>query len=371
MPALLRMIFLSGIAAVVLSGCTPAAGSSPTGGLTPVLGPGPTAVVSPAAGPSSAPPQPANRPAVLVRWAAIGNSSQSYVPVVIAEHGIGAKYGVDVQLVGGNTPDQPWNSLRSGDADVGTGSFLQLLRQRRSGLNVRAVKTFYTTGNSIVAPPDKPYGQLSDLRGVRLGTPSVNLLDWMVLRVAGKKAEGFDVGRDAEVAEAAPPLLNQLLFRDQLDAAFQFRDFTLEPVADGRLREVTSLPKVMAAAGIDVDSNSLLYAVSDNWRARQPNAVPRLVAAIDEAIEVLGKDDAVWPSLAKRSGVENPDLLPAFVEMQRERFKVTYSRAKLEPIQALVAELIATVGPDAVGVGSVDPEAFDFDSAEAAKQLRR
>jgi len=56
--------------------------------------------------------------------------------------------------------------------------------------------------------------------------------------------------------------------------------------------------------------------------------------------------------------------------MQRESFKVVYSPDKIAPTQAVLDALNETVGASQVGVARVDPAAFDFESAEAAKKLR-
>src|SRR5919204_515431 len=80
-------------------------------------------------------------------------------------------------------------------------------------------------------------------------------------------------------------------------------------------------PRAMAAAGLDPESFYLTWNLADAWRDSHPDSVPRLVAAIDEAVQLLETDDAVWPDLAKRSGVTDPQLLPAFVRMQRDSFR--------------------------------------------------
>ena len=95
------------------------------------------------------------------------------------------------------------------------------------------------------------------------------------------------------------------------------------------------------------------------------------MAAIEETRDLLMKDDTLWPSLAKRSGMEDQSLMTAFIKMQRASLTAPYSEAKLAPTQALVAALIETVGPTPIGVPSVDAAAFDFTSIEAAKGVRR
>ncbi|HYY88249.1 MAG TPA: ABC transporter substrate-binding protein [Chloroflexota bacterium] len=335
------------LALLILSGCAPA----------------PTAPGAPA----QAVPTPV--PAAL-RWATIENASQAYIPVLLKDRGIAAKYGLELQVIGISNTGQQWNSLRSGDSDISSGSVLDLLRQRQAGLKARAISAFSTFGNPVVALASKPYTSLADLKGARVGTPNETLLDWMILRAAGKKTEGFDVGQTAQVQSAAPGLLNSLLDKGELDAALQFSDFTLGPLTRGTYKEVTTVPRAMAAAGLDPESFYLTWNLADAWRDSHPDSVPRLVAAIDEAVQLLETDDAVWPDLAKRSGVTDPQLLPAFVRMQRDSFRTTYTREKVQSTQALLDAITDTVGQSVVGVNSVDPAALDFDSSDAARKPR-
>jgi NitT/TauT family transport system substrate-binding protein len=355
---------LLAVTAFGIAACAPAA--APQSIAAPSQPPAPTTAATAANGSTTG-------GLIPLRFSSIVNASQSYIPVLMMEKGIGKKYGFDVTLVPLTTTGEQWTSMRSGDADISSGSFLDLLRQRQAGLKATAIRGFSTFGNAILTLPSKPYSKLSDLKGVRVGTPSTVLLDWMILRAAGKKAEGFDIGTEAVVSQSSPPLLNQLMLKNQLDAALQFApDFALAPVTQGTLKEVTTVPKVMAEAGFDPTVVLYLtFNLSDSWRAAHPNDVPKLVAAMDEAVNLLETDDTVWPDLAKRSGVTDSALLPKFMAAERASFKTTFGPQALAPTQSLIDAIGAIVGTETLGVTKVDPAAFDFDSATAAKKLEK
>jgi NitT/TauT family transport system substrate-binding protein len=357
-PALILLVSVS------LAAC------SPTGGTTPAAAPPaqPPAASQPASQPAAAapaPPRPAN-----VRWSSIANASQSYIPTLIQEQGIGRKYGIDVQLQPITNVGQQWTSMRAGEADVSSGSSLDLLRQRQQGLPARAILTWSQFSMPVVALADKPYTRLSDLRGQRVGTPSDTLLDWQILRAAGLRAEGFDVGKDAQPQNAATGLINGLLEKGDLDASMQFTDFTLGPLNTGKFKEITTVPKQMAAAGFDPQAFYLTYNLGDDWRQKNPDAAPRLVAAMLDALDLLQKDDSVWPALAKRSGMEDAAFLPVYVDAQRQTLRVAYGPEKIQSTQAIIDALVETVGEPVVAVTRVDPAAFDFESYAAAQKLR-
>ena len=102
-----------------------------------------------------------------IRWHLQENASQAYIPALMKERGIDAKYGIDVQMIGFSQNLVQWNAMRAGESDISSGSFLDLLRQRNNGLKATAINSFSTYGNPIVTPAAKPYTTIADLRGRR------------------------------------------------------------------------------------------------------------------------------------------------------------------------------------------------------------
>ena len=310
-------------------------------------------------------------PLVPIRFGAIAGASQTYIPKLMQDQGIGTKYGFQVQITTLTGYGMQWNGLRSGDFDISSGSALDLLRQRQGGLEARAIHAFIKFSNPIVALADAPYEKLSDLAGTKVGTPRTSLLDWMIIRAAGLKGDGFDIEVEAEPVNASTSLMTELLKNGEIDAAFTFSDYVLGPIAEGTLKKITSVPELMAEADFDPDSFYLTYNLTDAWAKEHPEHVPLLIAAMDEAVDLLMTDDSVWPELAAFSGMTNEELMPMFIEKQRNAFDTNFSRDKIEPTQRLIDALNEVVGEEPVGVKLVDPEAFDFDSVEASKDLRR
>lgn len=308
---------------------------------------------------------------VPVRFAAIEGASQSYVPRLIQDLELDTKYGLDITIFPLTATGQQWSGLRSGDFDIATGSFLDLLRQRASGLEARAIRGFLRFSSPIVTAPDSPYTDLVSLAGTRVGTPNTTLLDWLIIRAAGVEIADFDIELEAEALNSSPPLIAQLLQTGELDAALQFSSQAFGPLEAGELRRITDIPTLLEEAGFDPDAFYLTYNVSSAFAEQYPDAVPALVAAIDEAIEILLTDDSVWPALAASSGVEDEDVLPAFIAQERIAFTTVFSEDKIESSQALLDSIAAIVGEEVVGVSEVDPDAFNFEAYEAGIALRQ
>src|SRR5262249_50453492 len=130
------VLALTVLVSVSVAACSPTGGTAPAAA-PPAQPPAASQPASQAAPAAPAPPRPWS-----VRWLSIVKSTQSYIPALIQEQGIGRKYGIDVQLQPLANVGQQWTSMRAGEADISSGSSLDLLRQRQQGLPARAILTW-------------------------------------------------------------------------------------------------------------------------------------------------------------------------------------------------------------------------------------
>jgi NitT/TauT family transport system substrate-binding protein len=348
--SLLHIVIATG--AVLLAAC---ASSSPPAPAAPST-PGSTA---PAAQPATA-STVVGGPLMPVRVAAILSAGQGIFSTAMKESGIDRRFGLDLEVVPISTTGQQWLSLRGGSADFAGGSVLDLLRQRQGGLPARAFMTFQTYSNPIVVPANSSINAFSELAGKKVGTPDPNLLDFMIIRAAGKKAYGLDVGTQATPVPAAPNLLNELLTRGQADAALNFSSLTSTPVALGQLRQITTVPELMQTAGFNPRSFYTLFVVTDAWSDQHPGGAARLHDAMVATVQMLQTEDAPWKSIAEQAGITDPAAQAGFMKSQRAVFALDFSPALLEATTSLMNDLITVVGAEAVGVTGVDRDAFIF-----------
>jgi len=86
----------------------------------------------------------------------------------------------------------------------------------------------------------------------------------------------------------------------------------------------------------------------------------KLPAMFNEAYAVLKGDDRLWPALAQRINVTDPDVTAAYRDLERRVNNPPYNAELIKPTQALLDAIIAIAGEGAVGVTVVDPAAFLF-----------
>jgi NitT/TauT family transport system substrate-binding protein len=298
--------------------------------------------------------------APTLRFAVIGSGGQTEVPYAIQQAGLDRKYGVNVEIIDFAAPGQQYTMFRSGAADIASGNFIDLLRQRKSGNAIQAIHGFQAYSNMFVVRANSPIKDFADLKGKRIGNFGTTFLDWLIGRAAGKKAYNIDLQSDANLVSGAPPLLNQFLARGEVDAALQFSSLTLAPIAHGEQRLLLDLPTLMRAAGFRSDVFYLQWMVTEKWAKANPEAVSRLPAMLNEAYAVLRRDDGLWPVLAQRINITDPAVIAAYRDLAQRVDNPPYSAELVKPTQELLDALVAIAGEQAVGVTAVDPAAFLF-----------
>ena len=297
---------------------------------------------------------------VVVRFAINPSGGQSEVLDAIRKYNLDRKYGFTVQEEDVTAPGGQYVMLRAESADLAPGTFIDLMRQRKAGIELVAFHGFQGFNNYIVTKPQSAIRSFADLRGKRMGEFGTTFLDWLILRAAGKKAYGLDIETDSTISQGTPPLLNALLARDQVDAMLQFSSLALGPLKDNQQRLIIDVPGLMRAAGFSPDTFNSNWNINAKWISAHPGAIKRLSAMLDEAYAKLKTDDSLWPAIAAKIGFTDPAIVASYRDLARKIDNPPFNRVTLAPTQQLLNAINAIAGTTAVGVTTLDPAAFIF-----------
>jgi NitT/TauT family transport system substrate-binding protein len=314
------------------------------------------------AAPFAATPGRTQGASVPLRIGVIGSSGQAELTTVIQKFGLDREHGIDMQVTDYAAPGQQYTLLRAGTIDVAIGNFVDLHRQRRAGLGIKAFHGFQSYNNPVIVKTGSPITQFSELRGRKIGGFGNTFLDWLVLRAAGKKAHGVDVETDASTVVAAPPLLTQLLMRGEIDAAIQFSSLAIAPLTAGEVKAISDLAILLRQAQFNVEAFYTQWFITEQWLDRNAAALAGVYAMFAAGYDRLAKDDAVWTELAQRIRITDPKLVAAYREKGRQINNPPYRASLLQPTQALLTEIVSIAGEQATGIARIDPQAFVFPS---------
>jgi len=302
---------------------------------------------------------------IPVRIGVIKSAGQADLTYVIRQFGIDKKHGLAVQQVELSAPGQQYVMLRADTIDASPGTFVDLMRQRKAGVGLRAFHGRQRYNNLIVTRPDSSIQNFSHLKGKKVGNFGTTFLDWLIVRAAGKRAFGIDLEKDATSIPGSPPLLNQFLARGEVDGMLQFSTLCIAPILKGEQRSIIDIPSLMRAAGFSPDAFYSQWNVSDKWATAHPDGVDKLFSMIDEAYAKLGSDDSVWPAVAQQIGMTDPVMITAYRDLARKTDNAPYDRSLIAATQQMLDAIISIAGDGPIGFTRLDPDAFLFPASSA------
>jgi NitT/TauT family transport system substrate-binding protein len=243
----------------------------------------------------------------------------------IISGGLDEKHGFKLTQVDFADKDATSIALQSGEVDVIVTDWIWVASQRKLGRSFTFVPFSRSVG-AVMADPAKGIRTVADLAGRRIGIaggPSDK--SWVLLQAYARKSANLDLKDKADVQFGAPPLLNELVQRDKLDAVLNFWNFNARLRGKG-FSPVIAIRDILPALGLEADPPLLGWVFSDQWAAEKPALAKGLIDASYEAKALLGSSDAVWERLRPIMDAEDEATFQALKEGYREGIPDRYER---------------------------------------------
>ncbi len=231
---------------------------------------------------------------------------------VVRHHGLDDRHRLELAITPLTNKDATAIALLSGDADIIVTDWIWVSRQRRAGKDFTLIP-YSNAAGSIMAHPESGIETVHDLLTGehRLGVVGSSIdKSWLLVRAFGLRTTGIDLAETAELSFGAPPLLNQMLLRNRLDAVLTFWNFTARLRAQG-MREVLPVPDVLPSLGVGETLPLIGYVFSEAWARARPEALAAFLAATHEARRILATEDGEWDRIRKRTGAKSDAMLHA------------------------------------------------------------
>ena len=276
----------------------------------------------------------ANAPAAAdaVRVAVLKFGTVNWELDVVRHHGLDKLHGVDFEIALLTNKDATAIALLSDAADIIVTDWIWVSRQRQAGKDFTLIP-YSNAAGSIMAHPDSGIETVDDLMegSRRLGVAGSSIdKSWLLVRAFGLRTAGRDLADTAELAFGAPPLLNQMLLRKDLDAVLTFWNFTAQLRAQG-MREILPVPDVLPSLGVGETLPLIGYVFSESWARSNPDVLTGFLAATGEARRILATDDGEWERIRKRTGAKDDAMLHAL----RDAFRAGIPDPNIDSSEAI------------------------------------
>lgn len=198
-------------------------------------------------------------------------------------------------------------ALQSGAVDMIVADWIWVSRLRASGKDF----TFYpysNTSGALVVANDSPIRTLKDLQGKRLGIAGGELdKNWLLLQALAEQQEQLDLNATVEKVFGAPPILNQQILNDRIDAVMNYWHFAARLEAQG-YRQLIDGQGIIKALGIDEPVPSLGYVFSQSWGNLHKQALNGFFKAVQQARQRLCSSDAAWHKILPLIQTDDPTV---------------------------------------------------------------
>jgi len=288
------------------------------------------------------------KPLPVVRVGALEFGTVNWELEVIQSRDLAKKHGIDLKIVPLGSADATTVALQGGAVDIIVTDWIWVSRQRAESNPYAFAPYSYAVG-SVMVKPDSGIRQLADLKDKKLGIaggPSDKT--WLLLRAYAQRKLGVDLTQFTKPAYAAPPLLNELMLRGQVDAALNAWNYAAR-LEVGGMHALIEMPEILAGLGIDKPIPLLGWVFRDDWAAANSAAVKGFLAASYEAKAILASSDAQWDQIRPKMRVENDAVFKALRGKFRAGIPVCSDPDTATAVAATFKILVDTGGEKLVG----------------------
>ncbi|WP_238368532.1 ABC transporter substrate-binding protein [Mesobacterium pallidum] len=294
-----------------------------------------------------------------VRVGVLMNGTASWEMKVIQDLKLDQKHKFKLELKDVSGKDASHVALMAGDVDIVLSDFVWVAALRAAGEDFTSVPHSFAVGGLMVRP-DGPIQSIEDLPGKTIGVAGGPVdKSWVILQAYYKSQTGETLADKVDARFGAPPLINELLTEEQIDASLNFWHFNARAKAAGA-KELISVKDMMGAMGITDQPPLLAWVFRDETAKKRRKAVKSFLDASFAAKKILLEDDAIWDTLRDKMGAaDNDALFTALRDDYRAGIMQEFNDASVEAARASFAIMSEVGGSDLVGDATeMDPGTF-------------
>lgn len=267
---------------------------------------------------------------------------------VIKSGKLDEKYGIRLEVVPLAGKDSSHVAMQGGSVDVIVTDWIWVARQRAEGEDFTFVPYSNAVG-SVMVPADRGIDSLAALEGRKLGVAGGPVdKTWLLLRAYSRKTLGRDIKDLLEPQFAAPPLLNQLALKGELDGVVNFWHFSARLKAAG-MQPLLEMPEILKALGIEQAVPLIGWVFRQGWADAHADAIRGFLQASRDAKQLMANSDTEWERLRPLMKAEDDGIFTALRDAYREGIPQCFGPGEMEAARATLTILTELGGKDLVG----------------------
>ena len=248
-------------------------------------------------------------------------------------------------------------ALQAHAADIIVSDWTWVARQR--GLSTHYLFAPYSSSaGSLMVPNQSPIRSIKDLANKRLGIAGGELdKNWLLLRALALQ-ENINLQTNIDKVFGAPPLLNNLIKRGQLDALINYWHYSARLKAEG-YREIINTHEIIRRLGINKTVPIIGYVFKEQWAVKNSKKLNNFLSASADAANLLCSSNRHWNAILPLTRTNDKQTQQLLRNHYCKGRITTFADEEKQAIANIYSILAVTGGEQLVGsVKQLDPQIF-------------
>ena len=227
---------------------------------------------------------------------------------VIKHHKLDKKNNIKIKKVEITNKDASAVAFLSKSVDIFVTDWIWVSKQRNKG-NLVSFYPYSNSAGGLMIKKGEQINSFLDLKNKKIGIAGGSLdKSWLFLRAYAIKKYKKDPLTFFNTSFAAPPLINGLLRNNQLDAGYNYWNYTARLEALG-YEEFLTLKDILPYIGIKGELPLIGYVFREGFVQKNEVTLNGFIKASNEARKILKTSDNEWLRISEMTGAKNQLML--------------------------------------------------------------
>ena len=227
---------------------------------------------------------------------------------VIKHHKLDKKNNIKIKKVEITNKDASAVAFLSKSVDIFVTDWIWVSKQRNKG-NLVSFYPYSNSAGGLMIKKGEKINSFLDLKNKKIGVAGGSLdKSWLFLRAYAIKKYEKDPLTFFKTSFAAPPLINGLLRNNQLDAGYNYWNYTARLEALGYEKFLT-LKDILPYIGIEGELPLIGYVFREGFVKENELTLKGFIKASNEARNILKTSDNEWLRIYEMTGAKNQLML--------------------------------------------------------------
>lgn len=283
-----------------------------------------------------------------VKIGALKFGTVNWLLETIKNNNLAKKNGVDLEIVELSGKDASQVALQGKAVDIVVTDWLWVTRLRSEGTPYTFAPYSNAVG-SLMMNPQVGAKSIADLQGKKIGVAGGAVdKSWLLMRAYSQKEIGKDLKDVVEPQFGAPPLLNELALKGDLDGVITFWNYAA-PLKAASFDTMMPLPDVLRALGVDRPLPLIGWVFDEKWADTNKTAIQNFLKATEEAQQILLSSDEEWAKLRPMMKAEDDKLFIELRDLYRAGIPKCFGKAEQDASAKSFTILAGLGGSELVG----------------------